>query len=218
MPGYPLLARPARSAWKPGLRASIGLAGKTMAAGMLALGILLFSAQAAATPISFRIPLTIEALPPSLFTQVRVTGYSVGDQATPTPIPQAPALRQGESYTTPMLDFGDRGYGETFTIRLFGELRARNRMEGGEDVIVPFRIRARVYLSRPFSGDLSDILSRVETDHMVHGLPLAQHIELRLAINNPVRFDAGAALNQPLRLRFTAASNGEPALTFMTLM
>lgn len=107
---------------------------------------LLVSGEALAVSIGASVPISVTYLPNSLFSSVQITGYRVDDQTFP--ITGAPALLQGDSYVTPMLRLGHRTIGDEFQFHLLGEVRARNRIAGESDVIVPFSIRYTVQIGQ----------------------------------------------------------------------
>ncbi|RUL76038.1 hypothetical protein [Dyella choica] len=166
----------------------------------------LFSGSVFAVPIKVIIPLTIARLPPALFTSVQITGYRVDGRTIP--IPRAPALTQGESYATPLLELGDRSVQDEFQFRLLGGIRARNSVPGQDNVIVPFRVRYTVRLAQigaSVVGSITTIEDRVETEHIQGGIPLAHHIQtVSIPLQESPVFNNNGRLNIPVEVGFTA--------------
>jgi hypothetical protein len=129
---------------------------------IIAILFLTLSANLFATPIHVRVPIHINQLAPTLFTSFQITGYMVDGVTHPI---VGDVLTEGGEYTTPQLDLGDRAGGEQFQFRLLGQLRARNEIPGGDDIIVPYRMRvtARVDMQTR-EGQVTLVEDRMESD------------------------------------------------------
>ena len=183
--------------------------------------LLLFSANAFAGPIKFKIPLIISSLPNGLFSSVKITDYMVDGERRS--IPSTPTMTQGDEYETPLLDLGERTPEVPFQFYLQGLIRARNSDPAGDDVIVPFRMMftARALTEEPSTVvNIDSLMLEVDNDSMHGGIPLAHRIHARERVPNRfILFNNNQALNRYLQLVFdTDGMRAFPALVLPDLL